>query len=83
MMLHLWKKTKKKIRKKNRLMVTNRPPLTEKTEILQTDIKCRPCFRRTCKYGHYKCLRDITPEMAEDALLKLLSGGSEAGSGNA
>lgn len=59
------------------------PPLTEKTEILQTDIKCRPCFRRTCKYGHYKCLRDITPEMAEDALLKLLSGGSEAGSGNA
>ena len=59
------------------------PPLTAKAEILQTDIKCRPCFRRTCKYGHYKCLKDITPEMAEDALLKLLSGGSGAGSADA
>ena len=47
------------------------PPLTDRAEILQTDIKCRPCFRRTCKYGHYKCLKDITPEMAEDALVRI------------
>ena len=47
------------------------PPLTDRAEILQTDIKCRPCFRRTCKYGHYKCLKDITPEMAEEALTRI------------
>ena len=59
------------------------PPLTEKAGILQTDIKCRPCFRRTCKYGHYKCLRDISPEMAEAALVRLLSAGGSSSAENA
>ncbi|MGD9152914.1 MAG: lipopolysaccharide heptosyltransferase II [Gammaproteobacteria bacterium] len=44
------------------------PPLSSKIEILQTELPCAPCFKRTCKFGHYKCLREITPEQ----VLKLL-----------
>ena len=38
------------------------PPLTDKAEINWLEIECAPCFERTCKYGHYNCLQDITPE---------------------
>ena len=62
-------------------VLDNETPL--KAGILQTDIKCRPCFRRTCKYGHYKCLRDISPEMAEAALVRLLSAGGSSSAENA
>jgi heptosyltransferase-2 len=44
------------------------PPLSNKVEILQSELSCAPCFKRTCKFGHYKCLREITPEQ----VLKLL-----------
>lgn len=36
------------------------PPLSNKAEILETNLKCRPCFAKTCKYGHYDCLKKIT-----------------------
>ncbi|MGD9108194.1 MAG: lipopolysaccharide heptosyltransferase II [Gammaproteobacteria bacterium] len=44
------------------------PPLSNKVEILQSELSCAPCFKRACKFGHYKCLREITPEQ----VLKLL-----------
>jgi len=30
--------------------------------ILTTDLPCRPCLKKTCRYGHKRCLEDITPE---------------------
>lgn len=39
------------------------PPLSNKVEILQAEVPCTPCFKRTCKFDHYKCLREITPEL--------------------
>lgn len=39
------------------------PPLTKTAKILQTQLECQPCFARTCRFGHYNCLKMITPEM--------------------
>jgi len=34
-------------------------PLGPKTRVLYHPIECSPCLRRTCRYGHYKCLTQI------------------------
>ena len=39
------------------------PPLSKQASLLQIDLDCSPCFQRTCRFGHYNCLRFITPEM--------------------
>mgnify|MGYP000558929741 CR=1 FL=1 len=39
------------------------PPLTNKAKIIQIKLECSPCFERTCKFGHYNCLKLITPNM--------------------
>jgi heptosyltransferase-2 len=37
------------------------PPLTAKAKIQATEIECRPCFERRCRFGHYRCLTEIDP----------------------
>jgi len=37
------------------------PPLTDKLAVMHTDINCRPCFKRICKFGHYACLQNLDP----------------------
>ncbi len=49
------------------------PPLTERAEILHTDISCRPCFKKTCQYGHLKCLTELPASQAIVAINKLLA----------
>lgn len=45
------------------------PPLGEKVCILEkNDLSCRPCFQRTCRFGHYACLREIMPSRVLEAL---------------
>lgn len=39
------------------------PPLAEKVDIKSIDMECRPCFKRTCKYGHLNCLKNLHPEL--------------------
>lgn len=39
------------------------PPLSEKAQIVNIALECSPCFQRTCRYGHYNCLRLITPDV--------------------
>ncbi len=43
------------------------PPLADRVEIVHTDIECRPCFKRTCKFGHLKCLIELMPEQVIEA----------------
>jgi heptosyltransferase-2 len=46
-------------------------PLGPRTEIIYRGIECSPCLARTCRFGHYRCLRDIEPREAVGALEKL------------
>jgi len=37
-------------------------PVSTKWKILFEQQDCAPCFKRECQFGHYKCLKAITPE---------------------
>jgi len=46
-------------------------PLGPRTHVLYKKIECSPCLQRTCKFGHYDCLKQIQPEEVVDALTAL------------
>ncbi len=37
-------------------------PLGREVRVVRKEVPCSPCLKRTCPYGHYECLRDITVE---------------------
>ncbi len=47
------------------------PPLGEAVATVRTGIECSPCFQRECPYGHYRCLRELSPERVKDALIRV------------
>ncbi len=47
------------------------PPLAEHVEIVRLGIECSPCFDRTCRFGHYNCLRQLMPQAVNEALQRL------------
>ena len=47
------------------------PPLAEQVEIVRLGIECSPCFERTCRFGHYNCLRELKPRPVVEALARL------------
>lgn len=54
------------------------PPLAEQVAIVRLGLSCSPCFERTCRFGHYDCLRQLSPEQVEAALISLLQQKAEA-----
>lgn len=48
------------------------PPLNPRARVLwlkeELALDCAPCFERTCRYGHTRCLTGISPERADTAL---------------
>jgi len=57
----------------------NFPELTatslEHCEVVRRDdLECSPCIRRRCPLGHHRCLRELHPERALAAALRLLEG---------
>lgn len=44
------------------------PPLTNRSAIIWLKTECSPCFDRTCQFGHYRCLRDITTEQVLETI---------------
>ena len=53
------------------------PPLAEQVAIVRLGLECSPCFERTCRLGHYDCLRRLQPQQVEAALESLLPPGTE------
>lgn len=37
-------------------------PLSERARVVIKKTECSPCFERTCRFGHYRCLRAIGPD---------------------
>ena len=49
------------------------PPLADQVEIVRLGIECSPCFERTCRFGHYDCLRLLKPRAVIEALDRLVA----------
>jgi len=45
------------------------PPLAPLTRILASDIDCRPCFDRRCRFGHNRCMTEITTDTVAKAVI--------------
>jgi heptosyltransferase-2 len=47
-------------------------PLGPQATVLSRRLPCSPCYARTCRYGHYDCLRAVkVEEVLEAALIRL------------
>lgn len=48
------------------------PPLNDRARVVwlkrELGLDCMPCFERTCRYGHYRCLTAVEPARVRQAL---------------
>ena len=53
------------------------PPLNPRARVLwlkeELQLECSPCFERTCRFGHYRCLTELSPMRVESALNQALA----------
>lgn len=47
------------------------PPLGDHVEVLSVDLPCRPCAQPTCRLEHFRCMRDVTPDLMLGAMGRL------------
>jgi heptosyltransferase-2 len=47
------------------------PPLADQVEIVRLGLECSPCFERTCRFGHYNCMRQLEPAPVLEALQRV------------
>jgi heptosyltransferase-2 len=48
------------------------PPLNPRARVVwlkgELGLDCMPCFERTCRYGHTRCLTEVAPTRVEATL---------------
>lgn len=53
------------------------PPLNDRAQVLwlkeELQLDCAPCFDRRCRFGHTRCLTDISPARVDAALLRAVA----------
>lgn len=53
------------------------PPRNPRAQVLwlkdELRLDCMPCFERTCRFGHYRCLTEVAPARVEAALAESVS----------
>ncbi len=53
-------------------------PVNGKAAVVGCSLPCAPCFERTCRHGHYDCLKRVSADAVLEAALALLDAGSKA-----
>ena len=47
------------------------PPQSPAARVLWLHIECSPCYQRVCPLGHFRCMKEISPEMVLSELKNL------------
>ncbi|HSI65554.1 MAG TPA: glycosyltransferase family 9 protein, partial [Candidatus Saccharimonadia bacterium] len=47
-------------------------PLGAHHRVVRHHVPCSPCFRRECPFGHYDCMKKVTPEQVERVMTESL-----------
>jgi heptosyltransferase II len=48
-------------------------PMGPKTRVIYRKLECSPCLARTCRFGHYNCLTQITAAEPADAIEAMIA----------